>query len=345
MMNSTLANNINVIDYVLDYQFWKLNVPYPLSNIDSIGLLFDNSKSNLEELRHRLCIAGTDTKLINYIIRYLEENVDETGLVKPLVSFGFVMIMMPTGNNLNLYNPVKYRYILNHNLVLHYGDKAKLEIEQYLQSSYKMTKRVFISQPFTGVSMNEIEFIRNDVVVYLGNMCKRIGVTSPYTEIIDNYNKPEHDENNRLWCLGDSIQQLGTADLVVFSNNYESARGCQIEMEIVKKYNIPYIILPDESVMESIRRGNCNNLVYEQYVVDYNVQYLNKSDAKLQCLLGVGFSNEDARNNHLLFKLLKDFIPDKHYVKYDDYIYNTIGIDLPCNGMVTCKLNLSDIIQ
>jgi len=53
-------------------------------------------------------------------------------------------------------------------------------------------------------------------------------------------NVPE--EAGRLWYLGDSIQLLDKADLVVFGNDWKDAKGCNVEMEACKQYDIPILI-------------------------------------------------------------------------------------------------------
>jgi hypothetical protein len=54
---------------------------------------------------------------------------------------------------------------------------------------------------------------------------------------------PETD--NAVFMLGKSIQLMSEAELVVFANNWEEARGCMIEYETAKRYNIPHIYLCD----------------------------------------------------------------------------------------------------
>lgn len=72
-------------------------------------------------------------------------------------------------------------------------------------------------------------------------------------EVIDNFHKtiPDGLQNERVWCLGDSIKLMQDADLVVFAWNWGASRGCPVEMEVCKQYDIPYLVLSSHAFEEN----------------------------------------------------------------------------------------------
>jgi len=94
--------------------------------------------------------------------------------------------------------------------------------------------KIFISQPMGGLTMTEIMKTRNQV-------CDLMNINRE--DLIDNVIKeiPNGLNRDNIWCLGDSIRQMATADLVIFAPGWTSARGCNIEWSICKEYDIPYV--------------------------------------------------------------------------------------------------------
>ena len=95
--------------------------------------------------------------------------------------------------------------------------------------------KVFISFPMNGKSYDEIVAERNSII----NVCKQF--FSDDTYYIDTVVKELVEEP--LWYLGKSIQAMADADIAVFANRWEDARGCAIEWECAKMYNIPVLVL------------------------------------------------------------------------------------------------------
>ena len=104
--------------------------------------------------------------------------------------------------------------------------------------------RVFISQPMNGRSEEEILEERIKIWRYINEI-------NPYKKtwrlrLIDSYTKPVlnakwPEKAKRLWCLGNSIQRMGFADLVVFAEGYKTAAGCIVEFDAAINYEIPII--------------------------------------------------------------------------------------------------------
>lgn len=108
------------------------------------------------------------------------------------------------------------------------------------------TVRLFISQPMRGKSDEEIESEREKLVeiaeaVYFG----RGGV-----EVIDSFFKGGLDvpagAKAPLYYLSKSLELLATADVAIFAEDWQGARGCRIEHECAKQYRVPMIELPEE---------------------------------------------------------------------------------------------------
>lgn len=90
--------------------------------------------------------------------------------------------------------------------------------------------RLFISQPFTGKTEEEIFNQREEVVAAVKEIYK--GAT---IEVIDQYHQ-ECDVDRRLHHLAESIKLMDSADLIYFTSDWKSAPGCRIEYAIATEY-------------------------------------------------------------------------------------------------------------
>lgn len=98
--------------------------------------------------------------------------------------------------------------------------------------------KVFLSFPMNGKSYEELVKERNSII----NQCKLY--FSEDTYYIDTiFDSPNYDLDNPLYYLGKSIEAMADADVIVFSRNWENARGCQIEYQCATNYHIPILIL------------------------------------------------------------------------------------------------------
>ena len=99
-------------------------------------------------------------------------------------------------------------------------------------------KRIFISMPMAGKSQLGIESERNRIIEW----CQRewIGEDLVFAPLMSEF---EAKANPPVRCLGWSIQQLGMADIVIFSPDWEKTRGCKVEHLICELYDRPYIDL------------------------------------------------------------------------------------------------------
>ena len=101
---------------------------------------------------------------------------------------------------------------------------------------------IFISQPFyerdAEEVMEERERIFSDFVKW--NEEAKVFLSEGEYVLIDNYHKQNIPQDaGRLWCLGNSIQLMDKADLVIFAPGWNEANGCLVERRIVSAYQIP----------------------------------------------------------------------------------------------------------
>lgn len=95
---------------------------------------------------------------------------------------------------------------------------------------------VFISQPMNGRSTEEIEWEREE---FVKDLKKHLGEDINILDTIFNF----VEDVPSLVYLGRSLEVLAKADLAVFMDGWEDARGCKIEHQAAKDYDIPTLEL------------------------------------------------------------------------------------------------------
>ena len=102
------------------------------------------------------------------------------------------------------------------------------------------TINLFISQPMSGLTSDEIQKERDRIA---DNYCLQCGYNRDDVIVINDieYNELCSDERHGpLTFLGLAIQRLAIADVVIFHKDWEKARGCKIEHDIVRRYSNDY---------------------------------------------------------------------------------------------------------
>ena len=101
--------------------------------------------------------------------------------------------------------------------------------------------KVFLSHPMHGIPESEVMELRADMQKVLSVLYNE------EIELIDNYHHEDVPDNaGRLWHLGTSIRMMEQADAVFFVDGWDNARGCHVEYEICRYYNLR--VLNDEMV-------------------------------------------------------------------------------------------------
>ena len=95
--------------------------------------------------------------------------------------------------------------------------------------------QVFISQPMTGKTNEEIKAERNRLI---GKVRALYGDD---IEIIDSFFENAPADARPLWFLGKSLELLATADVAAFARGWRDARGCRIENICAIEYGIEVV--------------------------------------------------------------------------------------------------------
>lgn len=138
-------------------------------------------------------------------------------------------------------------------MLLSYDDFKNLKQEKKI--------RVFVSLPMSGIDSDKVYERMNDIFV---KFCVVIGRKDNSITLIDQFFKMFVNDgsikNVPVWCLGDSIKIMSEASIVIFSEDYITARGCRMEKEICVAYNIPYT---DEHYLDRYADSKISNVKTE----------------------------------------------------------------------------------
>lgn len=96
-------------------------------------------------------------------------------------------------------------------------------------------KKIFISQPFKGRTEEEVFEER-------GRLQKMVEeVYGEPVEVIDQYHQTASKGAGRFYYLSQDLLMMGEADLIVFSRNWHTAKGCMVEHELARVYGLNYV--------------------------------------------------------------------------------------------------------
>lgn len=95
--------------------------------------------------------------------------------------------------------------------------------------------KIFISQPMRDKEESQILEERIRIQNYIDTEYKNV-------KYIESFIKG-NDKKNPILSLSESIKYLSEADLVIFTKDWESARGCRIEHLICEEYGVDYKVL------------------------------------------------------------------------------------------------------
>lgn len=93
------------------------------------------------------------------------------------------------------------------------------------------TLRVFISQPMSGKTFEEILAVRDGVKILLCRFYHDC-----FLEFIESFNPSALGDDKPIEELGKCISLMQGADVVYFAKGYEESRGCSVEFEVASKY-------------------------------------------------------------------------------------------------------------
>lgn len=100
-------------------------------------------------------------------------------------------------------------------------------------------KKLFISQPMSGRTDEEILSERKDILEKVSKMVE--DDVEEIDSFFDDGDSPH--ESLPVLCLGKSIALLSGADFAVFADGWEKRRGCRVEHMVCIEYGIEILEL------------------------------------------------------------------------------------------------------
>lgn len=117
-----------------------------------------------------------------------------------------------------------------------------------------MYKNIFISQPMTGKSEEEILATRQKAIDEIHQLASKDGVEiniiASYIDDATRKHFKEHvsdDINWDIFWLSQSLERLAMADMIWLCDGWEYSNGCNIELECATRYGIS-IMYPESTL-------------------------------------------------------------------------------------------------
>ncbi len=96
-------------------------------------------------------------------------------------------------------------------------------------------KKLFISQPFSGRTEEEVFEERAEILSKIEEIYKE------EFSVIDQYHQTAPKGAGRFYYLSQDVLMMDKADLIAFSPNWKSAKGCRVEHELATEYGLNMI--------------------------------------------------------------------------------------------------------
>lgn len=114
-----------------------------------------------------------------------------------------------------------------------------------------MNRTLFISQPMSGFTHEEIMKVRNEATQYIESKYPddNIIVLPSYQIVEPNVN---YNAMSAVNLLGHAISLMGGANIIYFVPGWRDSKGCQIENEVARRWLEPTGVELIEAGMESI---------------------------------------------------------------------------------------------
>lgn len=114
-----------------------------------------------------------------------------------------------------------------------------------------MNRTLFISQPMSGLTHEEIMKVRTEATQYIESKYPddNIIVLPSYQIVEPNVN---YNSLSAVNLLGNAISMMGDANIVYFVPGWRDSKGCQIENEVARRWLEPTGVELIEAGMESI---------------------------------------------------------------------------------------------
>lgn len=228
---------------IIESDFYEIDLKYKNNKIDGIIYI---RKDECYDLSLSISFRKNDTYNMQYCI-------DKMAL--DIISEDFIAIE-------------------NHVEITHLYSAIVNEIDNHI---IKKPINVFISQPMNGLSMEEIKSTRNKLVYKFERYLKKKDPKTNYiVKVLDNLQEDAPEYYTHLDYVSNDIRIINWADIIVFANGYNNARGCLIEDMVWYNYkaNDKDMKGEDRDRYEFIRKHIGLNKLTESMIDDY----LNKKD-------------------------------------------------------------------
>ena len=100
-------------------------------------------------------------------------------------------------------------------------------------------KKLFISQPMANLTEQQIREAREEAVKEIKKL-----YGDEEIKVIDSIITEETEGKAPIWFLGKSIELMADADICVFLEGWEDARGCRVEHLVAEEYGVEFIQYP-----------------------------------------------------------------------------------------------------
>ena len=125
---------------------------------------------------------------------------------------------------------------------IHWGNKNSeiLYWTDQLGTPPKKVIRVFISQPMSGRTVQEIKDERASALAELSRSAK---FKDAILIEINSFNENALNNSNPVTELGKCVSLMADADVVVFCNGWVDSKDCNVEHEVANQYGIPCVYI------------------------------------------------------------------------------------------------------
>ena len=114
-----------------------------------------------------------------------------------------------------------------------------------------MNRTLFISQPMSGLTHEEIMKVRNEATQYIESKYPDDNIiVLPSYQIVEQ--NATYNAISAVNLLGNAISMMGGANIVYFVPGWRDSKGCQIENEVARRWLEPTGVELIEAGMESI---------------------------------------------------------------------------------------------
>lgn len=96
-------------------------------------------------------------------------------------------------------------------------------------------KIIFLSHPMSDLDDKEVKKVTHEMIKYA---FREFGHNIVFIDTFAQELAPSDCVTENLWYLGNSIKALAKADVILFSRDWSTSKGCRVEHQIAEIYGI-----------------------------------------------------------------------------------------------------------